>query len=198
VHNYIENFWLISTPSVPFYLWPASSKMKKNGRSSWLMVGYLYCQLFTFSNPSYRSYIFLGVLIKLSVFDAVTMGTECIMTTLSEDPDLSFPPGFGPFAALTLQGIENNVKPADTQPSYVQVIQTIKKDVEILETSSVHCRSGTPCSTSGSSICRKSLRNRPPIDYSLFELISDDDSDAEVTEKVALACILIRISFAIP
>lgn len=125
------------------------------------------------------------------------MGTECIMTTLSEDPDPSFPPGFGPFASLKLRGIQDDVKPADTHSSSVQVLQTIDKDVEILEASSAHCRSGTPCSTSGTSICRKSLRNRPPIDYSLFELISDDDSDVEVPEKVVLACILILISSAI-
>ncbi|GJM87294.1 hypothetical protein PR202_ga03234 [Eleusine coracana subsp. coracana] len=112
------------------------------------------------------------------------------MTTLSKDPDPSFPPGFGPFASLTLRSIQNDVKPADTQSTAIQVLQTVEKDVEILATSSAHCRSGTPCSTSGSSICRKSLRNRPPIDYSLFDLISDDDSDVEIVEKVALACIL--------
>ncbi|KAK3155529.1 hypothetical protein QOZ80_2BG0204370 [Eleusine coracana subsp. coracana] len=111
------------------------------------------------------------------------MGTECIMTTLSKDPEPSFPPGFGPFASLTLRSIQNDVKPADTQSTSVQVLQTIKKDVQILGTSSAHCRSGTPCSTSGSSICRKSLRNRPPVDYSLFDLISDDDSDVEIIEK---------------
>ncbi|KAK3159414.1 hypothetical protein QOZ80_2AG0149820 [Eleusine coracana subsp. coracana] len=111
------------------------------------------------------------------------MGTECIMTTLSKDPDPSFPPGFGPFASLTLRSIQNDVKPADTQSTAIQVLQTVEKDVEILATSSAHCRSGTPCSTSGSSICRKSLRNRPPIDYSLFDLISDDDSDVEIVEK---------------
>ncbi|TVU27776.1 hypothetical protein EJB05_19277, partial [Eragrostis curvula] len=114
---------------------------------------------------------------------AVMMGTECIMTTLSEDPDLSFPPGFGPFASLSLRGIQHDVKPVENHSSSVQVLQNIDKDVEILETSSANCRSGTPCSTSGSNTCRKSLRNRPPIDYSLFDLMCDDDSDVEVAEK---------------
>ncbi|XP_062220666.1 lysine-specific demethylase JMJ703-like [Phragmites australis] len=111
------------------------------------------------------------------------MGAECIMATLGEDPEPSIPPGFGPFNALALRGIQNNVEPADTHSSSVQVLQRIEKDVEILEPSLAYCRSGTPASTSGSYTCRKSLRNRPPIDYSRFDHISDEDSDAEAAEK---------------
>ncbi|KAL6838598.1 hypothetical protein ACP4OV_031555 [Aristida adscensionis] len=112
------------------------------------------------------------------------MGTEGITVTLSEDPELSIPPGFGPFAALGLQEIQSDVKPADTHSSSVQVIESIDEDVEILESlsRSSDCQSNTPCSTSGSNTCRKSLRNRPPIDYSRFDL-ADEDSDVEVVEK---------------
>ncbi|KAL6631367.1 hypothetical protein ACP70R_028217 [Stipagrostis hirtigluma subsp. patula] len=115
------------------------------------------------------------------------MGTEGIAVTLSEEPELSIPPGFGPFAALALQGIQNDVNPADTRSSSVQVIQSIDDDVEILESlsSSVNCPSNTPCSTSGSDTCRKSLRNRPSIDYSRFDNMADEDSDVEVAEKGA-------------
>ncbi|KAF8691686.1 hypothetical protein HU200_040072 [Digitaria exilis] len=106
------------------------------------------------------------------------MGTECIMATLNEDPEPSFPPGFGPFA---LRGIQNDVKPVDIHSSSMQALQCIEEDVNMLEPNSAHCRSGTPASTSGS--CRKSLRNRPPIDYSLFDLTSDDESGVESAEK---------------
>src|SRR5438105_863975 len=71
------------------------------------------------------------------------------------------------------------VKPADTHSSSVQVLQGIENDVEILGISSAQHRSSTPCSTSGSYTCRKSLRNRPPIDYSRFDHVSDEDSDVE-------------------
>ncbi|TKW42176.1 hypothetical protein SEVIR_1G366100v4 [Setaria viridis] len=111
------------------------------------------------------------------------MGTECIMATLNADPEPSFPPGFEPFIDLALRGIQDDAKPDDTHSSSVQVVQSTEKDVEILEPSSAHCRSGTPASTSGSHGCRKSLRNRPPIDYSLFDLISDEESEVELAEK---------------
>ncbi|XP_062233109.1 lysine-specific demethylase JMJ703-like [Phragmites australis] len=113
------------------------------------------------------------------------MGTEGITATLIEDPEPSVPPGFGPFAALASREIQNDVKPVDAQSSSVRVLQSIEKDVEILECLStpVNCRSDTPCSTSGSDTCRKSLRNRPPIDYSRFDHTADEDSDIEVEEK---------------
>jgi histone demethylase JARID1 len=126
------------------------------------------------------------LLIKVSSFDAVMMGTECIMATLSGDPEPSIPPGFGPFVALALQGIQNNVKPGDAHSSSAQAAQCMEKDVEILEHGSAHGRSGTPASTSGTHSCRRSLRNRPPIDYSQFDLISDEESDVESAEKVSL------------
>nr|CAB3448280.1 unnamed protein product [Digitaria exilis] len=108
----------------------------------------------------------------------VTMGTECIMATLNEDPEPSFPPGFGPFV---LRSIQSDVKPVDIHSSSMQALQCIEEDANMLEPNSAHCRSGTPASTSGS--CRKSLRNRPPIDYSLFDLTSDDESGVESAEK---------------
>lgn len=108
------------------------------------------------------------------------------MATLNEDPEPSFPPGFGPFVGLALRGIQNHVKPVDIHSSSVQALQCLEKGVNILEPSSAHCRSGTPASTSGS--CRKSLRNRPPIDYSLFDLTSDEESELESAEKVSLVC----------
>lgn len=106
------------------------------------------------------------------------------MATLNADPEPSFPPGFEPFIDLALRGIQDDAKPDDTHSSSVQVVQSTEKDVQILEPSSAHCRSGTPASTSGSHGCRKSLRNRPPIDYSLFDLISDEESEVELAEKV--------------
>jgi len=121
------------------------------------------------------------------------LGTECIMATLNEDPELSFPPGFGPFVGLALQGTQNNVKPGGTHSSSVQVAQSIEDDVKVLEPNSAHCRSGTPASTSGSHSCRKSLRNRPPIDYSLYDLTSDEESEIESAEKVSF----VHISFFI-
>ncbi|CAN6279662.1 unnamed protein product [Urochloa humidicola] len=111
------------------------------------------------------------------------MGTECIMPTLNEDPEPSFPPGFGPFVGLALRGIQDDVKPGGAHSSSLQVVQSTEKDVKILEPSPVHCRSGTPASTSGSQSCRKSLRNRPPIDYSLFDLTSDEESEVEPAHK---------------
>ncbi|KAG2536839.1 lysine-specific demethylase JMJ703-like isoform X2 [Panicum virgatum] len=105
------------------------------------------------------------------------------MATVKEDPELSFPPGFGPFVGLALQGTQNNVKPGGTHSSSVQVAQSIEKDVKVLEPNSAHCRSGTPASTSGSHSCRKSLRNRPPIDYSIYDLTSDEESEIESAEK---------------
>jgi histone demethylase JARID1 len=118
------------------------------------------------------------------------MGTECITASLSEDSEPSIPPGFGPFAALALQGIQKDAKPADAHPSPLQVLQSVKEHVESLESQphSVQSRNDTHCSTSGSYTCRQSLRNRPPVDYSRFDVISDEDSDVEVAEKVALAC----------
>lgn len=113
------------------------------------------------------------------------MGTECIMATLNSDPEPSFPPGFGPFIGLALRGIQDGVKPDDTHSSSVQVVQSTERDADILEPSSVHCRNGTPASTSGSHGCRKSLRNRPPVDYSLFDLTSDEESEVELAEKVS-------------
>ncbi|KAG8084850.1 hypothetical protein GUJ93_ZPchr0010g9654 [Zizania palustris] len=111
------------------------------------------------------------------------MGTECIAATHSEDSEPSIPPGFGPFAALALRGIQNDVKPADIHSTSVQILQSIRKDSEECQSSSGVSRSDTPCSTSGGNTCRKSLRNRPPIDYSRFEHNSDEDSDVEVAEK---------------
>uniref|UniRef100_A0A0D9XCP7 JmjC domain-containing protein n=1 Tax=Leersia perrieri TaxID=77586 RepID=A0A0D9XCP7_9ORYZ len=110
------------------------------------------------------------------------MGTECITTTLNEDTEPSIPPGFGPFSALALRGIQNDAKPADT-PTSVQALQSIRKDSEECQSSSAVSRSDTPCSTSGNQTFRKSLRNRPLIDYSHFEHISDEDSDVEIVEK---------------
>ncbi|CAN6245682.1 unnamed protein product [Urochloa humidicola] len=112
------------------------------------------------------------------------MGTECIMATLNEDPEPSFPPGFGPFVGLALRGIQDDVKPGGAHSRSVQIVQSIEKDVKISEPSLVHYRSGTPASTSGSHSCRKSLRNRPPIDYSLFDLTSDEESEVEPAEGV--------------
>ncbi|KAL5232150.1 hypothetical protein ABZP36_030926 [Zizania latifolia] len=111
------------------------------------------------------------------------MGTECITATHSEDSEPSIPPGFGPFAALALRGIQNDVKPSDIHSTSVQILQSIRKDSEECQSSSAVSRSDTPCSTSGGNTCRKSLRNRPPIDYSRFEHNSDEDSDVEVVEK---------------
>lgn len=108
------------------------------------------------------------------------------MATLSGDPEPSIPPGFGPFVALALQGIQNSVKPGDAHSCSSQVAQCTEKDVEVLEHSSAHGRSGTPASTSGSNSCRRSLRNRPPIDYRQFDLSSDEESDVESAEKVLL------------
>ncbi|CAD6241795.1 unnamed protein product [Miscanthus lutarioriparius] len=105
------------------------------------------------------------------------------MATLGGDSEPSIPPGFGPFVALALQGIQNNVKPGDAHSSSAQAAQCMEKDVEILEHSLAHGRSGTPASTSGSHSCRRSLRNRPPIDYSQFDIISDEESDVESAEK---------------
>ena len=115
------------------------------------------------------------------------MGTECITASLGEDSDPSIPPGFGPFAALALQGIQKDARPADAHPSPVQVLQSVKEHVESLvsQPHSAQSRNDTHCSTSGSNTCRQSLRNRPPVDYSRFGNISDEDSDVEVTEKVA-------------
>ncbi|GJN29055.1 hypothetical protein PR202_gb17246 [Eleusine coracana subsp. coracana] len=112
------------------------------------------------------------------------MGTEGITATLIEDPEPSIPSGFGPFAAIS-QEIENDVKPVDVYSSSVQVLQNIDDDVEILEClpSSSNCRNDTTCSTSLSETCRKSLRNRPPIDYSRFDHIADEESDVDVAEK---------------
>ena len=116
------------------------------------------------------------------------MGTEGIAATVIEDPEPSIPPGFGPFAAPASWGIQNDVKPADAHSSSVLALQSIDDDVEILEclSSSVDRQSDTGCSISGSNTCRKSLRNRPPIDYSRFDQIAYEDSDAEVADKVAL------------
>ncbi|GJM87193.1 hypothetical protein PR202_ga03123 [Eleusine coracana subsp. coracana] len=61
----------------------------------------------------------------------VTMGTECIMTTLSKDPEPSFPPGFGPFASLTLRSIQNDVKPADTQSTSVQGTTSVRRKQQL-------------------------------------------------------------------
>jgi hypothetical protein len=118
------------------------------------------------------------------------METEDITATLIEDPEPSIPPGFGPFAAIALQEIQNDVKPADVHSSSVQVVQSIddegKDEVEILEcvSSLSNRRHDITCSTSLGETCRKSLRNRPPIDYSRFDHIADGDSDVEVAEKV--------------
>lgn len=124
------------------------------------------------------------------------MGTEGIATTVIEDPEPSIPPGFGPFAALASWGIQNDVKPADDHSSSVLALQSIDDDVEILEylSSSVDRQSDTGCSISGSNTCRKSLRNRPPIDYSRFDQIAGEDSDTEVADKVALLYYFILIS----
>ncbi|KAM0871709.1 hypothetical protein ACQ4PT_039196 [Festuca glaucescens] len=113
------------------------------------------------------------------------MGTECITATLSDDSEPSIPPGFGPLAALALQGIQKDARPADAHPNPVQVLQSVKEHVESLESQphSAQSRNDTHCSTSGSYTCRQSLRNRPPVDYSRFDVISDDDSDVEVAEK---------------
>ncbi|AQK55651.1 Lysine-specific demethylase JMJ703 [Zea mays] len=111
------------------------------------------------------------------------MGTECIMATLGGDPEPSIPPGFGPFVALALQGIQNNAKSADAHSSSAQAAHCMEKDVEVLEHGSAHGWSDTPASTSGTHSCRRSLRNRPPIDYSQFDLISDEESDVESAEK---------------
>jgi hypothetical protein len=113
------------------------------------------------------------------------MGTECIMATLGGDPEPSIPPGFGPFVALALQGIQNNAKSADAHSSSAQAAHCMEKDVEVLEHGSAHGWSDTPASTSGTHSCRRSLRNRPPIDYSQFDLISDEESDVESAEKVS-------------
>ncbi|CAM0953455.1 unnamed protein product [Alopecurus aequalis] len=115
------------------------------------------------------------------------MGTECITASLVDDSEPSIPPGFGPFAALALQGIQKDARPSDAHPSPVQVLQSVKEHVEALEPQphSAQSRNDTHCSTSGSQSCRQSLRNRPPIDYSRFDVISDDDSDVEVAEKAA-------------
>lgn len=124
----------------------------------------------------------LAIMVKL-IFssDAVMMG---VTTTLNEDTEPSIPPGFGPFATLPLWGIHNDAKPAVTHSTPVQALQSIRKDSEECQPSAAVSRSDTPCSTSGTQTCRKSLRNRPPIDYSRFEHISDEDSDVEIVEKV--------------
>lgn len=116
------------------------------------------------------------------------MGTEGIAATVVEDPEPSIPPGFGPFTAPASWGNQNDIKPVDAHSSSVLALQSIDDDLEILEyiSSSVNCQSDTGCSTSGSNTCRKSLRNRPPIDYSRFDQVAAEDSDAEVAEKVAL------------
>jgi hypothetical protein len=134
------------------------------------------------------------VLIKCASSDAVMMGTECITATLSDDSEPSIPPGFGPLAALAFQGIQKDARPADSHPIPVQVLQSVKEHVESLESQphSAQSRNDTHCSTSGSYTCRQSLRNRPPVDYSRFDVISDDDSDVEVAEKVAPANVLIH------
>ncbi|EEC78664.1 hypothetical protein OsI_18782 [Oryza sativa Indica Group] len=106
-----------------------------------------------------------------------------VTTTLNEDTEPSIPPGFGPFATLPLWGIHNDAKPAVTHSTPVQALQSIRKDSEECQPSAAVSRSDTPCSTSGTQTCRKSLRNRPPIDYSRFEHISDEDSDVEIVEK---------------
>jgi len=113
------------------------------------------------------------------------MGTECITASLGEDSEPSIPPGFGPFAALALQGIQKDARPADAHPSPVQVLQSVKEHVLSFESQphSAQSRNDTHCSTSGSYTCRQSLRNRPPVDYSRFDNISDEDSDVEVAEK---------------
>lgn len=108
------------------------------------------------------------------------------MATLGGDPEPSIPPGFGPFVALALQGIRDNVKSGDAHSSSAQAVQCKEKDVDIVEHGSANSRSGTPASTSGTHSCRRSLRNRPPIDYSQFDLIWDDESDVESAEKVSL------------
>ncbi|CAL5036525.1 unnamed protein product [Urochloa decumbens] len=117
------------------------------------------------------------------------MGTEGITATVIEDHEPSIPPGFGPFVAAASWGTQNDIKPADDHSSSVVLVasQSTDNDVEILEhlSSSVNRQSDTTCGTSGSGTCRKSLRNRPPIDYSRFDLITDEDSDAEVAEKGA-------------
>jgi len=113
------------------------------------------------------------------------MGIECITASLGDDSEPSIPPGFGPFAALALQGIQKDARPADAHPSAVQVLQSVQKHVESFEFQphSAQSRNDTHCSTSESETCRQSLRNRPPIDYSRFDNISDEDSDVEVAEK---------------
>ncbi|CAN6208876.1 unnamed protein product [Urochloa humidicola] len=115
------------------------------------------------------------------------MGTEGITATVIEDPEPSIPPGFGPFVEAASWGTQNDIKPACAHSSSVVASQSADNDVEILEylSSSVNHQSDTTCGTSGNDTCRKSLRNRPPIDYSLFDLIADEDSDAEVAEKGA-------------
>ncbi|CAD6339579.1 unnamed protein product [Miscanthus lutarioriparius] len=113
------------------------------------------------------------------------MGTEGIAATVIEDPEPSIPPGFGPFASPASWGIQNDVKPADAHSSSDLALQSIADDVEILEclSSSVDRQSDTGCSISRSNTCKKSLRNRPPIDYSRFDQIAGEDSDAEVADK---------------
>ncbi|WVZ81622.1 hypothetical protein U9M48_028977 [Paspalum notatum var. saurae] len=115
------------------------------------------------------------------------MGTEGIAATIVEDPEPSIPPGFGPFAVSASWGTQGNVKPAaaDAHSSSVLALQSVDNDVEILEylSSSVNCQSDTTCSTSVRDTCRRSLRNRPPIDYSRFDHVEDEDSDTEAAEK---------------
>ncbi|OEL13556.1 Lysine-specific demethylase JMJ703 [Dichanthelium oligosanthes] len=113
------------------------------------------------------------------------MGTEGVSAAVIEDPEPSIPPGFGPFAAAASWGAQDDVKPDDAHASSVVALQSVDNDVEILEylSSSVNRQNDTTCSTSESDNCRKSLRNRPPIDYSRFDLVADEDSDAEVAEK---------------
>ena len=139
------------------------------------------------SSIQLRYNAFRAVLIKVPfVCFLAMMGTEGIAATVIEDPEPSIPPGFGPFAAPASWG--NDVKPADAHSSSDLALQSIADDVEILEclSSSVDRQSDTGCSISGSNTCRKSLRNRPPIDYSRFDQIAYQDSDAEVADKVAL------------
>ncbi|XP_074567076.1 lysine-specific demethylase JMJ703-like [Curcuma longa] len=117
------------------------------------------------------------------------MGAECIGTLIKDDLDgmSPFPPGFAPIALFDVHNSQDLKAPANTSEPLQYIMKDGKSSVtlQIPQDIKISINASEPVQcTVEEEKSRKSLRQRPSVNYCQFDTSSDEESDYEPFEQV--------------
>ncbi|XP_042472851.1 putative lysine-specific demethylase JMJ16 isoform X2 [Zingiber officinale] len=116
------------------------------------------------------------------------MGADCIGTLVKDDLDgmSQFPPGFAPIALLNMHNAQDLKAPANASEALQYIMRDDKSSVTLQISQDLKNSRNAPefvqCTTKEEK-SRKSLRERPSINYRQFDTSSDEESDYEPFEE---------------